>query len=86
MQAWRETVDWMYSDPKAEEMYAAKVKQPLSIIKDTVAQFYPKETMQSVEFKDLKGSVADAVKLKFLDQPLTEAQMKEMIVTPPVQK
>jgi len=86
MQGWRETVDWMYSDPKAEEMYAAKVKQPLAVIKDTVAQFYPKEAMQSTEFKDLKGSVADAVKLKFLDQPLTDAQLKDMIVTPPAKK
>jgi NitT/TauT family transport system substrate-binding protein len=82
VQGWRETVDWMYADPKAEEMYATKVKQPLAVIKGTVAQFYPKEAMQSTEFKDLKSSVADAVKLKFLDQPLTDAQLKEMIVTP----
>jgi len=84
MVAYREAVNWMYSDPKAEEMYAAKVKQPVLVIRDTVAQFYPKAAMQSTEFKDLKGAVADAVKLKFLDQPLTEAQLKEMIVTTPV--
>ena len=51
-----------------------------------MAQFYPKSAMQSTEFKDLKGAVADAVKLKFLDQPLTDAQLKAMIVTPPVKK
>jgi NitT/TauT family transport system substrate-binding protein len=86
MQGYRETVDWMYADPKAEEMYAAKVRQPVEIVKEAVAQFYPKEALQSAEFKDLKDAVADAVKLKFLDQPLTDAQMKEMIVTPPVKK
>ena len=86
MQGYREAVDWMYSDPKAQEMYAAKVKQPLEIVKEAVAQFYPKEALQSTEFKDLDAAVKDAVTLKFLDKPLTDAQLKEMIVTPPVKK
>jgi hypothetical protein len=30
--------------------------------------------------------VKDAVTLKFLDQPLTDAQLKAMIVTPPAKK
>jgi hypothetical protein len=42
--------------------------------------------VQTTEFKDLDGAVKDAVKLKFLDKPLTEAQLKELIVTPPVRK
>ncbi len=29
MQAYREAVDWMYSDPKAVEMYSAKMHQPV---------------------------------------------------------
>jgi hypothetical protein len=51
-----------------------------------MAEFHPKASMQTTEFKDLDGSVRDAVKLKYLDKALTKEQLKEMIVTPPVRK
>jgi NitT/TauT family transport system substrate-binding protein len=81
--AYREAVDWMYSDPKAVEMYAQKIHKPVALLKESMQKFHPKESLQSTEFKDLQGAVRDAVKLKYLDKPLTEAQLKEMIVTPP---
>lgn len=83
MAAYREAVDWMYSDPKAVEMYAAKIHKPVALLKESMEKFQPKESLQTTEFKDLAGAVRDAVKLKYLDKPLTEAQLKEMIVTPP---
>jgi NitT/TauT family transport system substrate-binding protein len=86
MDAYREAVDWMYSDPKALEMYSQKVHQPVPLLKQSMEQFQPKESLQSTEFKDLDGAIKDAVKLKFLDKPLTPEQTKEMIVTPPVRK
>jgi NitT/TauT family transport system substrate-binding protein len=82
VEAYREAVDWMYSDPKAVEMYSAKIKRPVELLKQSMAQFQPKETLQTDEFKDLDGAVADAVKLKFLDKPLTKEQLAAMIVTP----
>ena len=33
MQAYREAVDWMYSDPKALEMYSAKIHKPVALLK-----------------------------------------------------
>ena len=86
MQGYREAVDWMYSDPKALEMYSQKIHKPVALLKQSMQEFQPKESLQSTEFKDLQGSIRDAVKLKFLDKPLTQEQIKEMIVTPPVQK
>lgn len=86
MQAYRESIDWMYSDPKAVEMYSKKVHQPVAVLKESMEKFQPKESVQSVEFKDLDGAVRDAVKLKFLDKPLTKEQLSELIVTPPVKK
>ena len=83
MAAYREAVDWMYSDPKAVEMYSQKIHKPVALLKQSMQQFHPKESLQTVEFKDLQGAVRDAVKLKYLDKPLTDAQLKEMIVTPP---
>lgn len=86
MDGYREAVDWMYADPKALEMYSQKVHQPVPMLKQSMEQFQPKESLQSTEFKDLPGAIRDAVKLKFLDKPLTPEQIKEMIVTPPVRK
>ncbi len=86
MEAYREAVDWMYSDPKAVEMYSAKIKRPVEMLKESMAKFQPKEALQSDEFKDLDGAVADAVKLKFLDKPLTKEQLADLIVTPPRKK
>jgi NitT/TauT family transport system substrate-binding protein len=86
MEAYREAVDWMYADPKAVEMYSKKMNQPVALLKESMDKFQPKETLQSDHFADLDGAVRDAVKLKFLDQPLTKEQLSELIVTPPRKK
>ena len=83
---YREAVDWMYSDPKAFEMYAAKIKRPVELVKDSAMRFQPKETMQTEKFADLEGAVRDAVKLKFLDKPPTKEQLAEFIQIPPRKK
>jgi len=86
MDAYREAVDWMYSDPKAVEMYSKKMNQPVDVLKESMDKFQPKETMQTDKFADLDGSIADAVKLKFLDQPLTKEQIAELLQIPPRKK
>ena len=83
-QGYREAVDWMYADPKALEMYSVKVKQPVDILRESLAEFHPKSAMQTEEMADLDGAVADAVKLKFLDAPLTKEQLAEFLQIPPV--
>ena len=82
MQAYRESVDWMYSDPKAVEMYSAKMKLPTPLLKESMAKFQPKEALQTDKLADLDGIVRDAVKLKFLDKPLTKEQLTELIQIP----
>jgi NitT/TauT family transport system substrate-binding protein len=86
MEGYREAVDWMYADPKAVEMYSAKVKLPVDMLKESMAKFQPKEALQSDTFADLDGAVRDAVKLKFLEKPLTKEQLSDLIVTPPRKK
>jgi NitT/TauT family transport system substrate-binding protein len=83
VKAYRESVDWMYSDPKAIEMYAVKIKSDPALLKESIAQFHPKDTMQSDKMADLDGAVADAVKLKFLDKPMTKEQLAEFLQIPP---
>ncbi|MDP2410462.1 MAG: ABC transporter substrate-binding protein [Pseudolabrys sp.] len=86
MEAYREAVDWMYSDPKAIEMYSVKIKRPVPLLKESMDKFQPKETMQTDTFADLEGAIADAVKLKFLEKPLTKEQIAELIQIPPRKK
>ena len=86
MEAYREAVDWMYSDPKAIEMYSVKIKRPIELLKESMDKFQPKETMQTDKFEDLDGAIADAVKLKFLEKPLTKEQIAELLQIPPRKK
>jgi NitT/TauT family transport system substrate-binding protein len=84
VKGYREAVDWMYADPKALSMYAAKIKMnDEALLKESLAQFHPKAAMQSDQMADLDGAVADAVKLKFLDKPLTKEQLAEFLQIPP---
>src|SRR5665213_2610238 len=86
MDAYRDSVDWMYSDPKAVEMYSVKMKLPVDLLKESMAKFQPKEALQTDKMADLDGIVRDAVKLKFLDKPLTKEQLTELLQIPPRKK
>jgi NitT/TauT family transport system substrate-binding protein len=86
MDGYREAVDWMYADPKAVEMYSQKMHKPVELLKQSMEKFQPKAALQTDHFADLDGAVRDAVKLKFLDKPLTKEQLSDLIVTPPRKK
>jgi len=64
-------------------MYATKMKLDESLIKESIQKFHPKESIQSDKMADLDGAVRDAVKLKFLDKPLTKEQLADFIQIPP---
>jgi NitT/TauT family transport system substrate-binding protein len=83
MRAYRESVDWMYSDPDAVRRYAEKTRLPEALIKGSIEKFHPKSAMQTDAVQDVDGIMSDAVKLKFLDQPLTKDQLAEFIQIPP---
>jgi NitT/TauT family transport system substrate-binding protein len=73
----------MYSDPKAVTLYAAKMKLDEGLIAESIKEFHPKSAMQTDEMKDMDGIQRDAVKLKFIDAPLSKEQLAEMIQIPP---
>jgi NitT/TauT family transport system substrate-binding protein len=84
VKAYRESADWMYDDPKALSMYANKIRMDdEALLKESLEQFHPKSAMQSDQMADLDGAIADAVKLKFLDKPLTKEQVAEFLQIPP---
>jgi NitT/TauT family transport system substrate-binding protein len=83
VQGYREAVDWMYSDPKAIKMYADKLKLDEGLIADSIKEFHQKAALQTDEMMDIAGIQKDAVKLKFIDAPLSKEQLTELIQIPP---
>lgn len=81
--AYRETLDWMYSDPEAIRMYAEAIKVPVSIAKTAVEKYQPKEAKQFDRILDMEGIMKNAVALKYLDVILTKEQLAEFIQIPP---
>ena len=78
LQAYRETLDWMYSDPAALKAYAEWVNIPESLAKEVRDQFFPKENLRLDRLSGLDEAMADAVSLKFLPAPLTKQQQDEL--------
>jgi NitT/TauT family transport system substrate-binding protein len=83
MQAYRETVDYMYGDPNALKLYADWLKISEVIAKRTRDDFFPKASVEPDTIVGLDTIVADAVALKFTAAPLTKAQLDELIRIPP---
>ena len=82
MKAYRETVDWMYSDPAALKTYAEFVGIPEALAKRTRDEFFPKASIDPDKVVGLESIVHDAVALKFTAAPLTKEQLAELIQIP----
>lgn len=82
MQAFRETTDWMYSDAKALEMYAAYRKTSLRNATRMRDEFFSRAAVDPDSVKGLDQLMADAVTYKYMDKPLTPAQVAEFVQVP----
>jgi ABC-type nitrate/sulfonate/bicarbonate transport system substrate-binding protein len=85
MKAYRETVDWMYSNPAAIKTYAEFAGVPEATAQRTRDNFFPKEAINPDRITGLDVIVKDAVELKFTATQLTKEQLAELIQIPPRQ-
>src|SRR5947207_7592273 len=83
MKDYRETIDWMYSDPSALKVYADFVGVSEPIAKRTRDGFFPKEAINPDRIVGLDTIVNDAVTFKYTTAPLTKDQLSELIQIPP---
>ena len=83
MRAYRESLDWMYSNPLAVKYYAETIKQPESLVVMQRDQYNPKEALSPDRLSDIEQVMADAIDMKFLDAPLTKEQLAEFFKIPP---
>jgi NitT/TauT family transport system substrate-binding protein len=83
VRAYRESLDWIFTDPQAIKSYSAQNNVPPHLVKQTADQFQTRPGMQFDEVSGVDAIMADGVKLKFLDAPLTKEQLSELIQIPP---
>jgi NitT/TauT family transport system substrate-binding protein len=83
MKAYRETVNYMYSDPNALKVYADWLKITEAKAKRTRDDFFPRPSIEPDVITGLDTIVKDAVALKFTATELTKAQLDDLIRIPP---
>ena len=83
LQAYRETVDWMYADAAALKTYAEFAGISEATAKRIRDGFFPKEALLPDRIKGLDIIVKDAVTLKFTASELAKDQLAELIQIPP---
>ena len=83
MKAYRETIDWMYSDPAALKTYAEFAAITEAKAKRIRDGFFPKSSLSPDQITGLDLIVPDAVNLKFTAAPLSKEQLADLIRIPP---
>jgi len=79
--AYRETVDWMYSDPAALTQYAEYSHLPETIV-HRVRDLIPMQSLVTDRIEGIDQIMADAVSGKFIPAPLTLEQVNELVQIP----
>lgn len=82
MKAHRETIEWMYASEDALRIYADYAGVSVDVARQIREEFDPKEMVQPDRVMGLEDMMAEAIKFKYMPQPLTEAQIKDLIQIP----
>jgi len=82
LRAYRETIDWMYADPKAIDAFAKYASISSAMAQTVRDRFYPKAMLQLDEVKGLDEMMQDAIAFKYIPQALTPQQANELLQLP----
>src|SRR5215471_8447044 len=77
-QAYRETVEWMYTDPASLKIYAEFAKVPENVV-GRVRELIPKDSVATDKVVGVDQIMAEAIQNKFMTAPLTKEQLVELI-------
>jgi NitT/TauT family transport system substrate-binding protein len=80
--AYREVIDWMYSDPAAIKAFADWAHVPLSLAKRIPEDYYPKNNILPDRIEGLDLAMADAVAFKYIAAPLSPDQLAQLLLVP----
>lgn len=80
MQAYRETIAYMYGDnPQVLKDYAAFAGVSEAMAKRVRDEFFPRGLVEPDQIKGLDSLMTDAVDLKFISTPLRKEQVTELV-------
>ncbi len=82
MQAYRESLDWMYADPAALAFYSTWAHIPLATATRARDAFYPKANLDPDRVIGIDAVMADAVEYRLLPAPLRPDQLNTLIQVP----
>jgi NitT/TauT family transport system substrate-binding protein len=80
--AYRETLDWMYSSDDAIDRYASFAGISRETARRVRDEFFPQAMLAPDTISGLDALMADGVTFKYLSVPLTKAQLAEVIIIP----
>ncbi len=82
MQAYRDTIEFMYTDEKALKVFADWLNISVDLAKRSRDGFFPREALNPDKINGVDKVMKEAITFKFLAAPLTEDQLKELIQIP----
>ncbi len=82
MQAYRESVDWLYQDPAALVAYGKWAGVTPELAKRVRDEFYPQQNMDPDRILGMDALGKDAVTYKYLASPLSPEQVKALVQIP----
>ena len=83
MDAYRESLDFLYSDPKGVALYAEYAKIEIPLAERIRDEFMPKAAMNPDKVSGVDAITRDAITFKVLAAPLSSAQLSDLIQIPP---
>jgi NitT/TauT family transport system substrate-binding protein len=84
--AYRETYDWLYSDPEGVKLYAEYGKVSVRLATRIRDEFLPKAAMLPDRISGIESLTRDAIDFKFMQAPLSGEQLADLIQIPPRQR
>jgi NitT/TauT family transport system substrate-binding protein len=81
--AYRESYEFLYSDPRGVGIFAEYSKVPEELAIQIRDKFMPKAVMSPDKVSGLQDIMKDAISFKVLPSPLTEAQLTDLVQIPP---
>ena len=81
-QAYRESIDWMYSDPAAPKAYAEFADMPEGRARRLRDEFFPKDMLSPDKVVGLSVVAKDAAKLKYIRAAMSAKQLAELVQIP----
>jgi NitT/TauT family transport system substrate-binding protein len=82
VQAYRDTLEWMYGDPAGLAAYARFAGTSLATAQQVRDEFYPKNGLMVDRISGLDTVMADGVANKYLTAPLSKEQLGQLFQVP----